>query len=59
MLARLDGYIATQDQFTWEQLWGDVGKQLGKNVDFARYVRPDQNFYAKFMYTYHQLTKTI
>lgn len=39
----------------WEKIWADISKQVWKNPNFEKYVRPDQNIWALFYNKYNEL----
>ena len=60
LLALLNQQIAETDMITWDTYWEQAEKQLGDNRDFARYMAPDQNYYAQFVDKFKRLaTSTV
>lgn len=45
VLRALEGEMQTEDRLVWKDLWSDLSKKLGNNIDFHSYVPPDQNFH--------------
>lgn len=41
----------------WGKIWSDISKQVWKNPNFEKYVRPDQNLWALFFDKYKSLSK--
>lgn len=49
-----DSILSWKD-IVWENIWWDISKQVWKNSNFEKYVRPDQNIWVLFFNRYNSL----
>jgi hypothetical protein len=52
LLANLDSNLLTQDMLNWNSFFAEAEQKLKGNEDFTKYVGPQDNQYARFLYTF-------